>query len=143
MFIEVPKWVKHSFSTAEELLDILGRLGTKREISIKLENNREVRRPPNPQTRSRSLSPCDLSEYYVLAGIGTSRQISGGTVYFVKLTRYGLQYVIGRTSYAVKVFRTEAEAARYVEKYKDRLSLFAEFKPELVSQGIRKIDEET
>jgi len=129
---DIGKWVKHPFSTVEELLDILDRLGTKREISIKLENNREVRRPVKRRTRGHSLKPGDLSEYYILAGTGTNLKNNSVTMYFVKLTRYGLKYVFSRTSSAVRPFRTEAEAARYIKKYKERLSLFAAFKPELI-----------
>jgi hypothetical protein len=127
------KWLKHPFSTTDELMDILGRLSGKREISIKLAYNREVYRPVKHRSPKRRLRAEDLPEYYILSGVGKSPDIQNRTIYFVKLTRRGFQYVSYRDSSAVKVFRTEREAQKYAEKYARRLDPFAAFSPELVA----------
>ena len=132
---DIDKWVRHYFSTTGELLDILARLGTEREISIKLENNREVYRPVNHRPRGRGLRPGDLPEYYVLGGEGVYAGLKGLTVYLVKLRPNGIRYLTQKNSHALKVFRTEHEAERYLEKYGTRLTSFASFKPELVASS--------
>ena len=129
---ETSEWRKHSFSTTAELKEILSSLSAVQEIDITLSDNREVYRPVNQRSRGHSLRASDLESYYVLAGEGISRSIQGQTIYFVKMTRRGFQHISDRNSSAVKVFRTEREAIRYVGRYKDRLKPFAIFKPVLV-----------
>jgi hypothetical protein len=115
-------------------LDILSRLGTVKEVNIKLGNNREVYRPVNHKPRGHALRSDNLPEYYILAGEGKSRELQGRTVYFAKLTRGGFRYLPYPNVSAVKVFRTERDASRYAEKYAARLNHFAAFRPALVTK---------
>jgi hypothetical protein len=132
---EINDWRKHPFSTTEELTGIIERLGTVPEINIKADNNREMYRPVNHRPRSRGLRADDLPEYYILAGEDLRREMQRRTVYLVRLTKYGFRYLTYRDSNAVKIFRTERDAARYIAKYADRLNKFAAFKPELVAKA--------
>lgn len=130
---EIDKWVRHPFSTTAELLELLDRFDGKREISIKLSDNREVYRPKNYLPRGRGLKPGDLPEYYVLGGEGVDKALKGLTVYLVKLRPNGIRYLTRKDSHSLKVFRTECEAERYYKKYESRLKPFAMFKPELIT----------
>jgi hypothetical protein len=127
-------WVKYPFTTTEELLSVLNRLGSANEINIRLNNNREVYRPVNHRPRGPGLRAGDLTEYYVLGGRGVTKEIKGLIVYLVKLRPHGISYHIDSRSGFLKVFRTGRDAERYISRYENRLKQFAAFKPELIAK---------
>lgn len=129
------RWIRHPFETTEEFLKLLARRGEERSISIKLENNREVYRQVKHRTRGRGLRAGDLPEYYVLGGEGSFSALKGLTVYLVKLRPSGIRYITYESSHALKAFRTEKDAEKYLKKYEYRLLPYAAFKPVLVASA--------
>jgi hypothetical protein len=127
-------WPHHPFSTTEELLTILDKLNSVKELGIKMANNRDVYRPVNHRPRGHGLSANDLTEYYVLGGEGIYGNLKGMTVYLVKMKPHGISYLTYETSPHLKVFRSERDAEKYIQKYSLRLKVFADFKPVQVSK---------
>lgn len=129
------KWTRHYFSSTNELIALLDRFAEAREISIKMDNNREVHRPIKHRSRGLGLRAGMMTECYILAGEGKSQSLFGCTIYFLNLTRSGFQYTFDKDCCLLKAFRTEHDANRYIGKYAARLEPYAVFRPELITAG--------
>jgi len=127
---EIEDWKKHSFKTTDELLKILEELKDNRQKDIKIQNNREVIRPMINRSPKKTLSPSELTEYFVLKAL-----YNGQTVFFMKLVKNGVKYVY-KPHDGAKVFKTDKAAQKYLSKNQNRLKndrIF--FAPERIVNG--------
>ena len=125
---DTQQWKQYPFSTTDDLLRILDELSDADRKDIKIMNNREVHRPKTNRANGDPLRIQDLPEYYVLKGI-----MNGHDFYFISFNRKGgFKYTYYRTVGAVKLFKTERDAQRYLDKYKDRLQAKYSFTPEKI-----------
>lgn len=123
------EWEKHPFRTTEELHYILDKLSSAKSLEIKLEDNRSVNRPVTRRAKKSKLRASELAEYYVLKG-----DYSNQPIYLVGLKRSGgFQYVSYCPCSSIKVFKTEKDARKYLDKYHDRLVRRYNFTPERVT----------
>jgi len=121
-------WKRHPFSTTAELLKLLDDLKDDKGLEITLEDNRAVYRSKTARAPGKALQADGLTEYYVLKGVCNGRE-----AYFISLNRAGgFRYLPYCLSSAIKVFRSEKEAHKYLDKYHDRFHQYG-FKPEKIT----------
>jgi|GEM_PF-458960 len=122
--------IRTQVETTDELLEILGQspADSESEVNVEFGYNREVYRPVKQRAFGAALNPDTLAEYYVLAGV-LKNSINDERIYFSKITRKRLLYTFDEKSKAIKAFKSEREAAKYLEKYEARLSALVSFAP--------------
>lgn len=127
---EIHDWKRHPFKTTADLLRILDELKDSKSLEIKLGYNREVYRPKTVKPPRKKLRVGDLPECYVLKGKHEANEI-----YFVNFTRNGgIRFYWHRPHNGSRVFKTERDAMKYLEKYNGRLGRY-NFMPEKVENA--------
>ena len=122
--------IRTQVMTTDELLDILGKAPAdgNSEVNVEFGYNREVNRPVKPRASGASLNPDTLAEYYVLAG-SLKNSIRDERIYFSQITRKRFLYTTDEKAKGIKAFKSERDAAKYLEKYESRLRDIVSFAP--------------
>lgn len=105
-------WVQYPFSTTEELLTLIDKLNGRTSLNVHFQDNRQVYRPKRAIAPPKDYRQQDT--YYVLC--------SSGEAFFCSLKKRGYSYVKNVEHSAVRVFGSEKNAQRYLNKYNKRLS---------------------
>lgn len=112
---DLDEWQEYPFRTTDEFLHLLDMLKGSKRLSVSFTDNRKVIKPAgSPQ----SISLRKGGRYYVLKGYLFS------DAYFCSIRRKSVKYSIKPDDDEVRAFPTKADARRYLNKYKDRLSRF-------------------
>lgn len=104
--------VQYFIDTTDKLLEHLRALGSQRILKTVFLDSRKVYRPTCPWQKRQLIDYRTLEVYYVL------RYRNG---YFCKWLKRGFLYTAYGDSASSRKFKTEKEAQRYLDKYKERL----------------------
>jgi hypothetical protein len=104
----------YPFRTTEEFLALLEQLQGSTRLNVHFGNSREVYRPALRRAKPQPFDHNVLPEYFVLKfDLG----------YFAKLRKRGFLYTFDAAGYTTRKFLKESDAAKYLAKYQERLSL--------------------